>query len=194
MSDNKKDKTVEEILKEIAIEAFEEFKKQGETTGNKEKYSQGVISMRTHIHPSTLSRYLNPEKTSCPSFLEIMDKRDHLLKLAKRSKCAAARFVKASYADYIKTVPVPVEDEYKLNDEILKISHESHSFMQESMQKIKSELGLIVIIAVAALGTYALLILEDDFSYKRIDKYFEHYTNQVIEHIDAKCGSEKPLK
>jgi len=124
-------KSVDEILKQIVIDACEDYlekdvKKRGART-------QKALAHRTGISESTLDRILDAEKKSYPSLVEAMEilkavnKREHLMAFAERSQTQAALLIKEFYPQFIKNhqiVSTNDVNEAASNQEILSLINE----------------------------------------------------------------------
>jgi hypothetical protein len=145
---------VPKIYKEIAIKAVREYLDQPVNPDlPKRKFSQANIARKTGISAPTFGRYINSEEVgSCPSFaelmeiLEVVNKREYLLDFARKSNCKAAKFIKATYPNYINANPINEEEVTNENEEVLRLTNQSHSKLEKSFKFISNNIMAILMV------------------------------------------------
>lgn len=135
--------SVDEILKDIIVRACKEYLEQPKNPNIVDKLNKAYIAERSGINPTTLGRYIDPEKPNLPNLVEVMEvlkvinKREYLLEFAKRSHCHVAQFIKEFYPTYIQAhqlESVGVE-ESQSNDEVLRLINEHQVNVDVKMHK-----------------------------------------------------------
>ncbi len=179
MAENKK--SVDELLKEIVIDAVSEYLNKPVDKDLPKNNTQANISKKTGIPIATLSRYLNPEANSYPSLVEVMEilaiigNREALLKFGLKSNTQAAKFIQTQYAQYLNLNPLTPqvsEDLAPQNEEILRITNESTSIIEKRIKNENKWLYWMIVALITFLGgmqTKQLLDVE-----KRLNKKIEN--------------------
>jgi hypothetical protein len=135
--------SVDKILKEIFIEACAGLRKERASEDSKE-FTQKDVAFWMGVSAPTVGRYLSTDNNNSPDLIGVMEvlyhlnKRHLLTKLAERSNCQAAHFIREHYADFTKNHQIVINaDAYseKQGQELVRVINEHQSTIDQKMAR-----------------------------------------------------------